>query len=203
MVSFRKVFLLMAILVAIATIASAQPATCIAYTSNAPNVRWEGLAEEVGQVVLECSGGVSAARGTALNTVNVQIFLNTNVTSRRTIANDNPATEAVLLIDEPTPAQVTTATMCAVGASCPGIAVGGGIYYDPTGAIVEQERVSGPPDREQFDCVDWCSVRRPRHKRQALPAYCQHPCACQQHRTEHPAAERGRNVHHCFRYGCS
>jgi hypothetical protein len=143
MVSFRKVFLLMAILVAIATIASAQPATCIAYTSNAPNVRWEGLAEEVGQVVIECSGGVSAINGTALNTVNVQIFLNTNVTSRRTIANDNQSVEAVLLIDEPTPAQVTTASMCAVGASCPGIALGGGIYFDPTSATPNKNVFQG------------------------------------------------------------
>src|SRR5512139_1614601 len=128
MVSFRKAFLLLAALVTIATVASAQPATCIAYTSNAPNVRWEGLAEEVGQVVIECSGGVSAANGTALNTVNVQIFLNTNVTSKRTIANDNSAIEAVLLIDEPTALEVNSSTICASGSTCGGTAVGGGVY---------------------------------------------------------------------------
>jgi hypothetical protein len=146
MVSFRKAFLLLAILVTIASVASAQvtaPALCTAYTSNVPNVRSEGVAEEVGQVVIECRGGTSAARGTTLNTINVQIFLDTQVTSRRTSANDNPAIEALLLIDDPTPAQVTSSTLCAAGSACPGTAVGGGIYNDPAGVIVNKNVYQG------------------------------------------------------------
>lgn len=131
MVSFRKAFLLLAVLVTFAGILSAQataPALCTAYRSNAPNVRSEGVAEEVGQVVIQCTGGTSAQRGTPLNRINVQIFLDTQVTSRRTIANDNVALEAMLLIDDPTPAEVTTNTMCAAGTDCPGYAGGGGLY---------------------------------------------------------------------------
>lgn len=132
MASFRKVFLLLAALVTVAGLVSAQPATCTAYTSNVPIIRSEGIAEEVGQVVIECKGGTSFVRGRTLNTINVQIFLNTNVTSRRTVSNSATPLEALLLIDDPTISEVTSSRICPAGTICAGTAVGGGVFKDPT-----------------------------------------------------------------------
>ncbi|MGI8988155.1 MAG: beta strand repeat-containing protein, partial [Bryobacteraceae bacterium] len=69
---------------------------CAASVAGPPVLRAEGLAELTGDVVLTCSGGPPV--GTT--TVNVQIFLNTSVTSR--LLNGN-ASEAVLLVNEPPP----------------------------------------------------------------------------------------------------
>lgn len=136
MVSFRKTFLLLALMVTVASIAGAQTALCTAYTSNAPNVRSEGVAEEVGQVIIDCTGGTSGARGTAINNrINIQIFLDTQVTSRRTNSSGNVALESLLLIDNPAPTQVTTATMCPIDTVCPAYAGGAGLYNDPGGII--------------------------------------------------------------------
>jgi len=134
MVSFRKAFLLLAALVTLASLVSAQPATCTAFTSNVPNVRSEGLAEEAGQIVIECRGGLSKAytpTSPALSTINVQVFLNANVTSRRTVGNGSAETqlEALLLIDEPTQAETSTAKTCAAFADCPAYPAGDGGKY--------------------------------------------------------------------------
>jgi hypothetical protein len=138
MVSFRKAFLLMALVVAFTTVAGAATATCTAFTSNVPNVRSEGVAEEVGQVVIECKGGDSAAdpglatTPTPLNTINVQVFLNTNVTSRRTIGNSgsgSDALEALLIIDDPIKNNTSAAKTCPAGSLCPAYAGGGGSQF--------------------------------------------------------------------------
>ncbi len=103
MADFRKsIFVLSALAVAFgaATTASAQTAgyACQASVANPPLLRAEGLTELTGDVLLICSP-TSAGSAT---TVNVQIFLNTNVTSR-ILANS--LTEALLLINDPGPAQ--------------------------------------------------------------------------------------------------
>jgi hypothetical protein len=62
------------------------------------------VAEEVGQVQIVCTGGVRAAQDTLLPTINVQIFLNTNLTSRLYSATSSVGgSEALLLVDEPAP----------------------------------------------------------------------------------------------------
>jgi len=108
MVSFRKSLLLIGLLVLVAGLASAQvpqPLSCTANAGVPPLARAEGLAEEVGQVVIECRGGVRAAQDTLLPTINVQIFLNTNLTSRIYSATSSVGgSEALLLVDEPAPA---------------------------------------------------------------------------------------------------
>ncbi|MCO5352662.1 MAG: hypothetical protein M9913_17500 [Bryobacteraceae bacterium] len=107
MVSFRKSLLLMALLVVVTGIASAQvfnPLSCTANAGVPPIARAEGVAEEVGQVVIVCNGGNPTVAGAPIPTVNVQIFLNTNVTSRL-VGNGS---EAMLLIDEPAPAIQST-----------------------------------------------------------------------------------------------
>jgi len=112
MSGFRKTFLLMAMLVVVTGVASAQTAQCVA-TSAALPARAEGVAEEVGQVLITCTGGVSIPAGATIPTVNVAIFLSTNVTSKlltggnHVNANDS---EALLLLDEPQP--------CAPGLGC-------------------------------------------------------------------------------------
>lgn len=99
MLSFRKSFWLLALVVAMSAVASAQlPFQCTANAGVPPIARAEGLAEEVGQVVIICTGGSPTPQGQEIPRVNVQIFLNVNVTSR--ILQD-PWTEALLLIDEP------------------------------------------------------------------------------------------------------
>jgi len=71
---------------------------CVANAGVPPIVRAEGLAELVGDIVLNCAGGVQTTAGLAVPQVNVQIFLNTNVTSRLLA---DPYTEAMLMVDEP------------------------------------------------------------------------------------------------------
>ena len=74
------------------------PLVCTAMAANVPIARAEGLAEEMGQIVVVCSGGMPVPNGQVIVTSNVQVFLNTNITSR---VIDDPYTEALLLIDEP------------------------------------------------------------------------------------------------------
>jgi len=133
MVSFRKSLLLMALLVVVTGIASAQvfnPLQCVANAGVPPIARAEGVAEEVGQVVIVCTGGNPTAVGAPIPTVNVQIFLNTNVTSRLV----GSGSEAMLLIDEPAPAIQSTClapgncTLTSANGNGTGNYVGGGRF---------------------------------------------------------------------------
>jgi hypothetical protein len=77
---------------------------CTASAGNPNIVRSEGVAELVGDLVLNCTGGSVTPYGTPIPLSNVQISLNTNVTSR--LVGSGPgdfATEAILTIDEPFP----------------------------------------------------------------------------------------------------
>jgi len=102
MVSFRKWFpalAIVALLLGSAVAASAQTSfTCQTVAGVPPLVRGEGLAELVGDVVLQCTGGTTTLAGAQVPGVNFSVFLNTNITSR-VLTND--VTEALLLIDEP------------------------------------------------------------------------------------------------------
>jgi hypothetical protein len=102
MVSFRKWFpalAIVALLLGSAVAVSAQTSfTCQTVAGVPPLVRGEGLAELVGDVVLQCSGGTTTAAGAAVPGVNFSVFLNTNITSK--VLNTD-ITEALLLIDEP------------------------------------------------------------------------------------------------------
>jgi hypothetical protein len=110
MADFRKwliAFAAMALLLGLSTSASAQIITstagvnCAASAANPPTVRAEGVTELVGDVVLLCTGGTPTAAGQPIPESNIQIFLNTNVTSR--LYSINNLTEALILIDEPYP----------------------------------------------------------------------------------------------------
>ncbi len=99
------------------------PVQCTATAAVPPLVRAEGITELVGDLVLNCTGGVPSAPGSTIPQVNIQVFLNVNITSR--LLND-PFSEALLLIDDPAEANQR---VCSPG-PCPATGVGGaGINY--------------------------------------------------------------------------
>jgi hypothetical protein len=105
MAAFRKLILGMAAATVFAAVASAQTATpalqCVANAGVPPTVRAEGLTELVGDVTLNCTGGIPTQLGAIVPASNVTVFLNTNVTSRILSTAQGTWSEAILLIDEP------------------------------------------------------------------------------------------------------
>jgi hypothetical protein len=144
MVDFRRWFTAIAVLALFAGLASAQvngPGStgalqCSTAVSVTPTLRAEGYTEQIGDIVITCTGGVAAAQGALIPTANITISLGTNVTSRLvggggsgTVPSNT--SEALLLIDEPGsslsgPGPAATQTFCtnsAVGAGGGGCAV--------------------------------------------------------------------------------
>ena len=105
MAHYRKGFLILitaALWVASAGTAGAQtPFQCFANGGVSTPARSEGYAELVGDLIINCVGGTPTAQGSAVPFVNIEVFLNTSVTSKLLAGNWS---EAILLIDEPTPA---------------------------------------------------------------------------------------------------
>jgi hypothetical protein len=168
MVTFRKSFLLLAIvsLVAVAAYAADAPFACQAQSGVTPTVRAEGLAELVGDIVIVCEGGVPTAYNDDVPQVNFRVYLNTNVTSRLL---DGAWNEALLLIDEPTPAQqvvCTSASGCeAVGSNEePGVdysspvGVGGSPGPGETEANVFQGQFVTGNTVGDGNTIDWVGV---------------------------------------------
>jgi len=169
MVTFRKSFLLLAVVALIATAAHAQtpaPFACEAQAGVTPTVRAEGLAELVGDVVLFCRGGEPTAFNQAVPKVNFRVYLNTNVTSRLL---DGTWNEALLMIDDPQPGEqviCTDATGCeALGNNEePGVdytsPVGEGASLSPgqTEANVFQGRFVTGNTVGQGNTIDWIGV---------------------------------------------
>ncbi|MDZ4799550.1 MAG: hypothetical protein SGI92_15415 [Bryobacteraceae bacterium] len=118
MVAFRKLYPVLA--VAALSVASAfgqgvsTPLVCQANSGVPPVVRAEGLTELTGDLVINCTGGNPAA---AIMT-NIQVFLNTNVTSR---LGGGDTYDALLMIDEPGAARtdVNGAATAGVTPFCP------------------------------------------------------------------------------------
>ncbi len=108
MVSFRRWILALTVLAMFVGLASAQVTgnnqlTCATNVSVTPTLRAEGYTEQTGDITLNCTGGAAIAVGSAIPQVNIQIFLNTAVTSRLLPQSSvsNNISEALLLIDEP------------------------------------------------------------------------------------------------------
>jgi len=147
MVDFRRmipVLAVIAFLLGSAVTASAQtnPAlTCLPNGGVPTPARAEGLTEQMGDMTVTCTGGTPAGPGAPiLSTVNIQVFLNTGITSRLMAASSSGPqySEALLLLDDPLPANqfpCTTATASTIAAVCTNIgngvggAVGGPAYY--------------------------------------------------------------------------
>jgi hypothetical protein len=109
MVEFRKWFLALAIVGLVLAIGSSPanaqnnvPFTCQA-SAGVPNIlRAEGTTELLGDLVMNCTGGTPTPFGQPVPLNNIQISINTYVTSRiEDLAGDS---EALLLIDTPFPA---------------------------------------------------------------------------------------------------
>lgn len=127
MADFRKfvlAFAVVALLLGFVPVASAQtqapPFVCTANAGTPPTVRAEGLTELVGDLVLNCQGGTPTVVGQFVPQVNIQLFLNTNITSRlvggeATAFGGTVFNEALLLIDEPNSAQNPTRSLLNCG----------------------------------------------------------------------------------------
>jgi hypothetical protein len=107
------VLAVLAFLLGSAVTASAQvvvisggPFQCFANGGVSTPARSEGLTELVGDLVLNCIGGTPTGFGQVIPPVNIQVFLNTALTSRllTTSTSGTQYSEALLLLDEPTPA---------------------------------------------------------------------------------------------------
>ena len=110
MVDFRRmipVLAVIAFLLGSAVTASAQnaPFQCFANGGVSTPARSEGITELVGDMVLNCVGGIPTAPGQPIPQVNIQVFLNTSLTSRLlTTSTTGPQySEALLILDEPLP----------------------------------------------------------------------------------------------------
>jgi hypothetical protein len=113
MADFRKWIIALALVLMFAGLASAQiPGTggtsflCTVNTSNTPTLRSEGITEQIGDIVITCSGGTVPANigfGGTFNplapAVNITVSLTSQVTSR--LLNSAAVSEALLMIDEP------------------------------------------------------------------------------------------------------
>jgi len=131
MADFRRcifAFAVVALLLGLIPTANAQNAvngiTCFANAAVPPTLRAEGLTELSGDIVLNCTGGTPTTAGSAIPQINIQVFYNTQVTSRLFASNN--LSEAVLTIDEPTAAQISAATECTTITGCGATASGPG-----------------------------------------------------------------------------
>jgi len=116
MVDFRRmipVLAVIAFLLGSAVTASAQAPppqfTCLANGGVSTPARAEDITALVGDLVISCTGGVPTPVNSLVPTVNIQVFLNTSLTSRLISTSGNCGTgqgcsEALLLLDEPAPA---------------------------------------------------------------------------------------------------
>lgn len=105
MADFRKLLPALALFALIAMLsvpaaAQNQAFTCVNNAGVPPTVRAEGITELVGDLVLNCSGSAGVVPASGI-TANVQIFLNTNVTSRITDTTNNKL-EALMILNEGT-----------------------------------------------------------------------------------------------------
>lgn len=111
MADFRKcvpVLAILALILGLTSTANAQALgfTCTANSAVPQQLRFEGLTELVGDIVIQCTGGVPTPPNVVIPQVNITVFMgNTTVTSRIIDTTNSPYTsEALLMLDEPTPA---------------------------------------------------------------------------------------------------
>ena len=130
MAAFRKLILGVAAATVFAGLASAQTSfQCVANAGVPPTVRAEGLTELVGDVSLNCTGGIPTAVGQIIPSSNVTIFLNTNITSRILSTSQGTWSEAILLIDEPhSPVNPNTQLLACGDAAAPEVGFNSATY---------------------------------------------------------------------------
>ena len=161
MVTFRKSLLLLVVIAMTASVASAQlgvtPSfSCSATTGVPPLVRAEGLAELVGDIVLNCTGGTPTVLGSQVPKVNVRVFVNTNVTSWL-LESDN-TNESLLMVDDPTPGNQNYCDWID-GQDCSVTGVGGepGIDYSQVWNVFPGQAVFGNVVSDG-NTIDWLGI---------------------------------------------
>jgi len=156
MADFRKMIPVLAIfglllVSAVSANAQAGPAfSCFANAGVPPLVRAEGITELTGDILLNCTGGTPTPAGSPIPAVNIQIFLNTAVTSK--IVSGTNLTEALLFLDDPGPQNLTnpaqapcTTTVCTNF----GNGAGSGYYVGQGGSnvnVFQGQTVAGNPN---------------------------------------------------------
>jgi len=88
MAEFRKLFYafgLAALLTGMSSTASAQNTTCTTNAGVPPVIRSESFSDLVGDLVLDCTGGVPTAPGTSVPQVNFTITLSTQIRSNASV----------------------------------------------------------------------------------------------------------------------
>jgi len=129
-----------------------QVAPALQCTLNAavpPSIPVEKLDALTGELVLSCTGGTPTAAGSPVPQTNIQLFLNTNLTSRIDGADNS---EVLLLVDEPAPA---AQLFCGAPGPCAmqGTGTGAGTYDGSAGRFnVFQGHRTGP------NSVAWTGV---------------------------------------------
>jgi hypothetical protein len=131
MADFRRISVLAALVLLLATAASAQLQTqafsCTANAAVPPSLRSEGVTELVGDIVLQCTGGVPTVSGAPIPQVNFSIFTNAPITSRLYSTTLPAPSEALLLVDEPgtntNASQLRECLTPLTGCTLPGIGV--------------------------------------------------------------------------------
>ena len=96
-----RIFWALAMLGAFIRGAAAQPLQCTANGGVPPTIRFEGVTEMVGDVVLTCTGGTPAKAGSPVPQSDVIVYLDSNVTNRILSSPADLWTDALLIIDEP------------------------------------------------------------------------------------------------------
>lgn len=104
MADFRRLiyaFALVALLAGFTVPASAQapPFQCQTTTGVPPTIRAEGWTELVGDLIMNCTGGVPTPAGQVVQPVNITVSISTNLTSR--LLSGGLWSEALLIMDEP------------------------------------------------------------------------------------------------------
>jgi uncharacterized protein (TIGR03437 family) len=124
----RQVFTLqryrfLAFFIAATACAQQRPVTCNPAVPVTPTIRMEGVTEQTGDIVITCTGGSPTVVGQFVPLSNITLTLNADVTSR---ILSNGASEALLLLDEP-----TSQSACATPiAGCAIAGTGGTNTYD-------------------------------------------------------------------------
>jgi len=108
MVDFRKWLLALAVVglllgVGTSTANAQNPAFTCAATAVPNTVRSEGVTELLGDLILNCTGGVPTAAGSPIPLQNVVVQVSGTYITSRIVDATTGASEALLLIDEPYP----------------------------------------------------------------------------------------------------
>lgn len=119
MADFRRwiyALALVALLAGFTVTASAQtaPLECIANAGVPPTIRAEGWTELLGDITLNCTGGIPTPVGQVVPPVNITVQINAYLTSRSLSGN---FLEALLIVDEPHSATNPSRPILACGAT--------------------------------------------------------------------------------------